>query len=108
MQVYLNVADVYDWQDFHSESFRVFQFTGFYDHNMECWTDAMKNLIDDDDELTGIVLEDGEPLAVMLEGAEMLINNCPEVLLGLMEGVALVNQFFADEGNDSRVVIVAS
>lgn len=108
MKVYLDLSTVYGWQDFHGESFHVFKFTGFYDHDMESWTNAMINMIDDNDELTGIYLSGDEHLTVMVSGTEMVINNCPEVLMGFMEGVALVNQRFADEGVNSRIRIIAS
>ncbi|MCE2573626.1 barstar family protein [Motilimonas eburnea] len=108
MRVYLDLSNVYDFQDFHAESFRAFKFTGFYDHDMESWTNAMINMIEDDDELTGIYLTADEHLTVLLEGTEMVINHCPEVLLGFMEAVALVNQRFADEGVNSRIRIIPS
>ncbi len=108
MHINFEFSDIYDWQDFHIASFKAFGFAGYYDNNMDAWVEGVASIIDPDGEMTGLQLPHDEVLTIEVTGTEQIIQNCPEVLLGFVEGTAAVNQRFADEGIEARIALVVS
>ena len=108
MQVELDFSQIYDWSEFHDFFFHALGFSGDYEHHMDGWVESMKAIDDPLSGMTKVHVSVGESLEFLLIGSEMAMQNAPDIMMGFIESVALVNQFFMEQGTDTRIVIVPS
>lgn len=94
-----------DWHSFHTLCQEQFGFPSFYGRNMNAWIDCMSD-IDEGNGMTGVPVQPGEKVVVEVIDAPDLLSRVPDVVVGLMEGAAVVNQRMIAAGKATRIVLV--
>ncbi|HMA93609.1 MAG TPA: barstar family protein [Polyangiaceae bacterium] len=94
-----------DWETFHDEFNRVFQFPSFYGRNMNAWIDCMSSLDAPDEGMTGIHAADGRVLTIEVENAKLLRDSCPEQYAALVECTAFVNWRRIEQGGSAVLAL---
>lgn len=108
MEIQVECSQIYDWESFHDYFFHLFGFSGDYDHTVHTWIEVMQSIDDEEESLCKTVLPPGENLDFLLIGTEQILQNAPDVLLGFVEAISIVNQYYSDAGNSTRLNIVAT
>jgi barstar (barnase inhibitor) len=104
MTVRLSTAAITDWPSFHQVCQEVFGFPTFYGSNMNAWIDCLTYL-DEGDRMSRFHLHPGEKLIVeVLETKEL--TRLPDVVTGLIEGTATVNQRHIQDGKAPMIALV--
>ena len=106
MHITLDFSQIYDWSEFHDFFFHTMGFSGDYDHQMDAWIEHMKSIDDPAAGMTKETVDLGESVEFEVSGTEMILQNAPDVLMGFMEAVAVVNQHFMDQGTDTRLMVI--
>lgn len=65
-------ANIVDWDSFHEEFHRVFEFPDFYGRNMDAWIDCMTSLDEEAAGMTGIHVKPGGVLTLEIVNARRL------------------------------------
>lgn len=108
MQVTVDFAKIMDWNSFHSAFHDIMGFPGFYARNMDAWIDCMSCIDDPEAGMSTVIVNRGESLDVVLLNAETGWRNCPQVLEGLLKGVAFVNRRFIDTHSGTRIRLIVA
>ncbi len=101
----LPTGRITDWPSFHAECARLFGFPGFYGANLNAWIDCLSGL-GDDDGMTAIRLQPGQPLSLRVPGFEAFSTDHPEVCAGFLGAVAFVNKRYIEAGESYRIVLI--
>ncbi len=80
-----------DWVSFHSVFQATLGFPDFYGRNMDAWNDCMTYIDDPGSGLTGIIVAEGELVALRIDDAPDFERRCPDQYQALIECTAFVN-----------------
>ena len=94
----IDCANIKDWDSFHDEFNRVFEFLDGYGRNMDAWIDCMTCIDDPDDGMTGIHCEEDGILTIELENVNELRGKRFEYWEAIVECAAFVNWRRIDTG----------
>ena len=103
--VRLPTAAITDWVSFHQICKETFGFPTFYGRNMNAWIDCLTYL-DEGDGMSRFHLQSGERLDVEVLETRDFITRVPEIVAGLIEGVAAVNQRHIEDGKAPMIALV--
>ena len=103
--VRLPTSAITDWDSFHAICQETFGFPSFYGRNMNAWIDCLTYL-DLGDGMSRFHLRLGEQLIVEIPGTKDLMRRVPDVVAGLIEGTAAVNQGHIDDGKTPMITLV--
>ncbi len=87
----IECANINDWDSFHDEFNRVFEFPDFYGRNMDAWIDCMTSIDAPDDGLTGIHCEKDHFLTIELANVDELQGDRLEYFKAIADCAAFVN-----------------
>ena len=87
----IECENIIDWDSFHDEFNRVFEFPDFYGRNMNAWIDCMTSIDAPDDGMTNINCESGKVITIELENVKAFKERCPEQYMAILECAAFVN-----------------
>ena len=87
----IDCANIKDWDSFHDEFNRVFEFPDFYGRNMDAWIDCMTSIDTPDDGLSGIHCERGGFLTIELDNVNTLNGDRSEYFEAITDCTAFVN-----------------
>jgi hypothetical protein len=80
-----------DATSFHAVFATALGFPDFYGHNFDAWVDCMSYLNDENAAMTSVHVAPGGQLAIVVENAEHIRTQCPDVWLSFLESAAFVN-----------------
>ncbi len=106
--VHVDASKIKDWDTFHDAFAEAFGFPDFYGRNMDAWIDCMSCIDDPEAGMSTVIVNRGESLDVVLLNAETGWRNCPQVLEGLLKGVAFVNRRFIDTHSGTRIRLIVA
>lgn len=108
MKVEIDFSKVTDWNTFHELFKHEMGFPDFYGGNGDAWIDCMSYIDDPDSGMSKITVKENESLEIIAVNIEDATANAPDVVLGFVELVAIVNQRFVDSGSSTRLLINAT
>ena len=94
-----------NWDSFHAVCQQVFGFPVFYGRNMNTWIDCLTDL-DEGNGMSRFHLRSGEKLVIEVPETNVLVRRVPDVVAGLIEGTAAVNQRHIEDGKEAIIVLV--
>jgi hypothetical protein len=103
--VRLPTAAITDWVSFHQVCQETFGFPTFYGKNMNAWIDCLTYL-DEGDGMSHFHLRPSEKLVVEVLETKDLMSRVPDVVAGLIEGTAAVNQRHIQDGKQPMITLV--
>lgn len=93
----LNGAVIHDFTSFHAECHKAFGFPDTYGGTMDAWVDCLSYLRDEDG-MTRFRLKPNEVLEIVIEGAEAMRAQVPDILEEITFCVAGINERYEDYG----------
>ncbi|WP_019141834.1 barstar family protein [Noviherbaspirillum massiliense] len=102
---HLNGQSITDWDSFHTESKKAFGFPDFYGRNMDAWIDCLSYLRDDDG-MASFRLAENEVLRIEVTDAESVRQRAPDILAELALCVDVINERYADYGEQPALELV--
>ena len=103
--VRLNGASITDWPALHSACRNAFGFPEFYGCNMDAWIDCLSYLRDDDG-MSRFRLKPDETLRIEVSDAGLMRQSAPEILDELEFCVGVINDRYADYGENPALELV--
>ena len=103
--VRLNGAGITDWPSFHRECRSAFGFPEFYGCSMDAWVDCLSYLRDDDG-MSKFRLKPDETLRIDVLDAELMRKHAPEILHEMEFCVGVINERYADYGENPALELV--
>lgn len=100
-------ANIVDWESFHDEFHRVFEFPDFYGRNMDAWIDCMTSLDAEEDGMTGVHVKPGGVLTLEVANAREFKGEAPEQFNALIECAAFVNWRRIEKGDRGAVLALS-
>ncbi|HAT30393.1 MAG TPA: barnase inhibitor [Janthinobacterium sp.] len=101
----LHGKDISDWTSFHEQSKRAFGFPGFYADTMDAWVDCLSYLRDEDG-MTQFRLKPDEVLDIVLQDAEAMRLQAPDILEEVTFCIAGINERYEDYGEKPALRLV--
>jgi predicted ATPase len=86
----IDCTTITDWDSFHDVFAEAFGFPSTYGRNLDAWVDCVSDL-DDSSAGTSVRLAPGSVLALVLDDAETLRSECPDIFDALLDSAAFVN-----------------
>ncbi len=93
----LNGKAITDEASFHAQCVPAFGFPEFYGNSMDAWVDCLSYLRDDDN-MSKFRLKPNEVLEIVLQDAESLQTQAPDLLEEVTFCVAGINERYEDYG----------
>jgi RNAse (barnase) inhibitor barstar len=97
--VHLNGETITDQKSFHSACKTAFGFPDFYGDNMDAWVDCLSYLRDEEN-MTKFLLKPSEKLQIVIDRADILRKNVPDLLEELSFCIEGINERYADYGEN--------
>jgi hypothetical protein len=85
------VAEIHDWESFHTVIARTLGFPGFYGRNMNSWIDCMSSLDEPGEGMISVHVPEGGWLVLDLGECTDFAQRCPEQYEAILDGVGFVN-----------------
>ena len=101
----LNGGAIQDWDSFHAESRRAFGFPEFYANTMDAWVDCLSYLRDEDG-MTQFLLKPDETLDIVVQDAEAMRLQVPDILEEVTFCIAGINERYEDYGEKPALKLV--
>ena len=101
----IDLAEVADWDSFHTTFQQVMKFFEGYGRNMNAWIDCMTDL-HGDRALSGHQLPDDEAVELVLLGAEDFGERCPKIAASLAGCTAFANRRYEAMGSAVRIALI--
>lgn len=101
----LNGSDIRDWSSFHEQCKRVFGFPEFYADTMDAWVDCLSYLRDEDG-MTQFLLKPQETLEIVIQDAEAMRAQAPDILEEVTFCIAGINERYEDYGEKPALKLV--
>ncbi|WP_300754422.1 barstar family protein [Janthinobacterium sp.] len=101
----LNGKDITDEASFHAQCVQVFGFPEFYGNNIDAWVDCLSYLRDDEN-MTKFRLKPSEVLEIVLQDAEGMQAQVPDLLEEITFCVAGINERYEDYGEKPALKLV--
>ncbi|MET3131072.1 RNAse (barnase) inhibitor barstar [Oxalobacteraceae bacterium GrIS 1.11] len=101
----LNGADISDWTSFHEQCKRAFGFPEFYADTMDAWVDCLSYLRDEDG-MTQFLLKPEESLEIIVQDAETMRKQVPDILEEVTFCIAGINERYEDYGEKPALKLV--
>jgi RNAse (barnase) inhibitor barstar len=95
--VHLNGATISGWDAFHAACRTAFGFPEFYGGNMDAWVDCLSYLRDEEG-MTKFRLHPDEKLQIVIDHADILQKNAPDLLEEVAFCIEGINERYADYG----------
>jgi hypothetical protein len=106
MTVDVDLADVHDWDSFHTAFDKALGFPGFYGRNMNAWIDVMSDLSRPGARgMTRVEVARGEDLVLLLKSTSEFRERQPEIFGALVDSTASVNRRKANFTDATRVLL---
>ncbi len=93
----LNGKDITDDASFHAQCVQAFGFPAFYGNSMDAWVDCLSYLRDDEN-MTQFRLKPNEVLEIVVQDAESMKAQAPDVLEEMTFCIAGINERYEDYG----------
>lgn len=101
----LNGAAIVDEASFHAESRRAFGFPDSYANSIDAWVDCMSYLRDDEN-MTKFRLGPDEVLEIVIEEADKMKAQAPDLLDELAFCIGGINERYEDYGEKPALELV--
>lgn len=95
--VSLNGKDITDEASFHAQCVPAFGFPAFYGNSMDAWVDCLSYLRDDEN-MTQFRLKPNEVLEIVVQDADSMKAQAPDLLEEITFCVAGINERYEDYG----------
>src|SRR5437870_5622537 len=95
--VILNGGAISDWTSFHEQCKHAFGFPEFYADTMDAWVDCLSYLRDEDG-MTQFLLKPQETLDIVVQDAEAMRKQVPDILEEVTFCIAGINERYEDYG----------
>ncbi|MCA1861881.1 barstar family protein [Janthinobacterium sp. HSC-3S05] len=93
----LNGKDITDVASFHAQCVPAFGFPAFYGNSMDAWVDCLSYLRDDEN-MTQFRLKPNEVLDIVVQDAEAMKAQVPDLLEEITFCIAGINERYEDYG----------
>lgn len=103
--VTLNGAAIVDEAAFHQQSRAAFGFPASYADSIDAWVDCMSYLRDDEN-MTKFVLKPNEMLEIVIQDAEQMKAQAPDLLEELTFCIGGINERYEDYGEKPALKLV--
>ncbi len=100
----LDGTKIRDWDSFHDECQQVFGFPEFYGRNMDAWVDCLSYLRDDDG-MTHFQLNEDERLEIVINHAELMRKQAPDILEEITYCIGGINERYEDYGEKPALAL---
>src|SRR3954454_12475208 len=97
--VTLDTQQIRDWDTFHTVCQQNLGFPVFYGRNMNAWIDCLTYL-DEGDGMSQFHLRAGEKLFIEVPETKELMTRISDIVTGLIESSAAVNQRYIQDGKE--------
>lgn len=87
----IDCTTITDWDSFHDVFAQAFGFPPTYGRNLDAWIDCISDLDDPSANATSARVAPGAVLALVLDDAELLRAECPDIFDALLDSAAFVN-----------------
>ena len=101
----LNGSAITDWTSFHEQCKRVLGFPEFYADTIDAWVDCLSYLRDEDG-MTQFLLKPNEVLEIVVQGAEAMRLQVPDILEEITFCIAGINERYEDYGEKPALKLV--
>lgn len=101
----LNGKEITDETSFHAQCVQAFGFPEFYGNNIDAWVDCLSYLRDDEN-MTKFRLKPNEVLDIVLQDAEAMKAQVPDLLEEITFCVAGINERYEDYGEKPALKLV--
>jgi len=101
----LNGKGITDEASFHAQCVQVLGFPEFYGNNIDAWVDCLSYLRDDEN-MTKFRLKPNEVLEIVLQDAEAMKTQLPDLLEEITFCVAGINERYEDYGEKPALKLV--
>ena len=93
----LNGKEITDEASFHAQCVQAFGFPAFYGNSMDAWVDCLSYLRDEDG-MSKFRLKPNEALEIVVQDAESLKAQAPDLLEEVTFCIAGINERYEDYG----------
>jgi len=101
----LNGKEIIDEAHFHAQCVSAFGFPEFYGNNIDAWVDCLSYLRDDEN-MTKFRLKPNEVLEIVVQDAEAMKVQVPDLLEEITFCVAGINERYEDYGEKPALKLV--
>ena len=101
----LNGKDITDEARFHAQCVPAFGFPAFYGNSMDAWVDCLSYLRDDEN-MTQFRLKPNEVLDIVVQDAEAMKAQAPDLLEEIAFCIAGINERYEDYGEKPALKLV--
>ena len=101
----LNGKDITDEASFHAQCVQAFGFPVFYGNSMDAWVDCLSYLRDEDG-MSKFRLKPNEVLEIVVQDAESLKAQAPDLLEEVTFCIAGINERYEDYGEKPALELV--
>jgi len=101
----LNGSEITDWTSFHSECRRAFGFPQSYANTIDAWVDCLSYLRDEDG-MTKFRLKPDETLDIIVQDADAMRRQVPDILEEVTFCIAGINERYEDYGEKPALILV--
>ena len=101
----LNGKDITDEASFHAQCVPAFGFPAFYGNSMDAWVDCLSYLRDDEN-MTQFRLKPNEVLDIVVQDAELMKAQVPDLLEEITFCIAGINERYEDYGEKPALKLV--
>jgi len=101
----LNGKDIIDEASFHAQCVPAFGFPAFYGNSMDAWVDCLSYLRDDEN-MTQFRLKPNEVLEIVVQDAEAMKAQVPDLLEEITFCIAGINERYEDYGEKPALKLV--
>ncbi|MEG0883701.1 MAG: barstar family protein [Janthinobacterium sp.] len=101
----LNGKDITDWTSFHAQCVQAFGFPEFYGNTMDAWVDCLSYLRDEDG-MTQFRLQPNEVLEIVVQDAQAMKAQVPDLLEEMTFCIAGINERYEDYGEKPALKLV--
>jgi hypothetical protein len=105
--VALKAEEIGDWDAFHDVSQRALGFPSSYGRTMTAWIEHMASLRRADGRV-GVQLPPSEMLELEVVGVHLLRQRVPDLVEALVDGTAVVNRRFIEDGEAPAIALIFS
>ena len=103
--VQLDGAAMVDWTSFHQQCQQAFGFPQFYAGTIDAWVDCLSYLRDDEN-MTQFRLKPNEVLDIVVQDAEAMKAQVPDLLEEITFCIAGINERYEDYGEKPALKLV--
>ena len=101
----LNGKEITDEASFHAQCLQAFGFPAFYGNSMDAWVDCLSYLRDEDS-MSKFRLKPNEVLEIVVQDAESLKAQAPDLLEEVTFCIAGINERYEDYGEKPALKLV--